>query len=388
MSQTRHIGLIFRHSLTVYRDNMRGIRDYSLENPHWVLVPILPESKDISSPRALECDGLICHLFNKTVAQAVTKLNKPVVNISGTVTGLGFPRVTVDHVRVGQMAAEHLLERGFRRFGFVGYQHYEFSLQREEGFCETIQKYQTKVWRYLESQTFQRAPSGFEACSDSLRRWIHKVEKPIAVFTAHDVQGFQVSEACREAGIQIPEEIALISVDNDDLLCALCRPSLSSIELPTRRVGYEAAVLLNSLMKGRKPPKKPVVLPPTRVMARESSDLAMVPSQDVSQALQFIREHFVRPIRSADVLAKVPVSRRALERNFRRFVGRSIGEEIRRARLNLAEQLLIETELAVGQIAERTGFTEAKYLSTEFHRSKGVTPSKFRKQHRIYPRLK
>lgn len=386
MSRTRHIGLIFRHSLTVYRDNMRGIRDYSLERPHWVLVPVLPEAKVLDTPRARRCDGLICHLFNEAVGQAVARLRKPVVNISGTVTGLGFPRVTVAHDKVGQMAAQHLLERGFLRFGFVGYQGYEFSLQREQGFCQVIEQNGGHVSRYRERRTFRRAPSGFESCPNSLRRWIRKVEKPIAVFAAHDIQGFQISEACRDDAIQIPEEMALIAVDNDDLLCAMCRPPLSSIELPTRRIGYEAAVLLDRLMKGRKPPAGPIILPPTRVIARQSSDLSTVPSRDVSLALQFIRENFIRSIRSADVLARVPVSRRTLERNFRFFVGRSIGDEINRSRINLAEQLLIETDLSIGQIAQRAGFTEAKYLSTEFHRAKGLTPTAFRKQHRIYLR--
>jgi LacI family transcriptional regulator len=139
-------------------------------------------------------------------------------------------------------------------------------------------------------------------------------------------------------------------------------------------------------MKGRKPPAGPIILPPTRVIARQSSDLSTVPSRDVSLALQFIRENFIRSIRSADVLARVPVSRRTLERNFRFFVGRSIGDEINRSRINLAEQLLIETDLSIGQIAQRAGFTEAKYLSTEFHRAKGLTPTAFRKQHRIYLR--
>jgi LacI family transcriptional regulator, galactose operon repressor len=197
------------------------------------------------------------------------------------------------------------------------------------------------------------------------------------------VQGSQVSEFCRQLGFRVPDEVAIVGVDDDDLLCELSRPSLSSVALPGERIGYEAAVLLDRWLRGLRPPKKVVVLPPVGVVVRQSSDLMAVPDPQVSAALRFIREQADRPLHVQDVLREVPMARRALERRFRKWLQRSISEEIRRIHLERSRQLLSQTDLPLSAVATQSGFTDGRQLSVVFRRETGLTPSAFRRRFRL-----
>jgi LacI family transcriptional regulator len=178
--------------------------------------------------------------------------------------------------------------------------------------------------------------------------------------------------------------VAIVGVDDDDLLCDLARPSLSSVALPGGRIGYEAAAMLERLMLGRRLKTARIELPPVRLVARQSSDILAIADPEVSQAMRYILAHAAEPIGVADVLRAVPVSRRSLERRFRRLLRRGIGEEIRRAHLERAKGLLVDSELPMSRVAARSGFTDSRQLSIVFRQETGLTPTGFRQRYRSH----
>jgi LacI family transcriptional regulator len=376
------IGLVFGYSLSYYRDIVRGVRAFAESRPRWSFTPIAPEPEAVEAIRPLEHDGLIAHVFTRDLAEALARLGKPVVNVSGVLPDLAMPRVMADHEQVGRLAAEHFLERGLRHFGFFGYTAHAFSIGREAGFREKIGRAGFRVESYLSDDPLHPEPTGLWRWDDGLQRWLAGLPQPVGVLASHDIQGVQLSEACRRAGLRVPDEVAILGVDDDDLFCEVARPSLSSVALPGERIGYEAAQMLDTLLSGqrrRTSSRTTLLLPSPGVVTRQSSDVLAIEDEDVAAAVRFIRAHAHGPIGVADVLGAVAVSRRSLERRFRPALGRGLGEEIRRVRMEKAKGLLSGTEMPIAQVATNSGFSEAKHLSTAFRREAGVTPTEFRR---------
>lgn len=233
------VGLVFGYGLDYYRDILRGIKAFAEARPHWIFTPIAPEPRAVRAMRPLRHHGMIAHIFNHDLAEALIETGKPIVNVSGVLPDLSFPRVGVDHVAVGRLAATHLLERGFRHFGFVGYPDHAFSVGRESGFRTTLEAAGCRLISYHQRDPEHRDPTGLWEWDDGLRRWLAGLPRPVGILASHDPQGVELSEACRQAGLRVPEEVALVGVDNDDLLCELARPALSSVALPAERIGFE-----------------------------------------------------------------------------------------------------------------------------------------------------
>ena len=295
-----------------------------------------------------------------------------------------MPRVGVDHEEAGRQAAEHLLDRGLRHFGFVGYPDHAFSLGREEGFRGRVEGAGYGMGSYHAPASSNIDPTGLWGWDDGLQGWLSDLPRPVGILASHDIQGVQVSEACLRGGLRVPEEVAIVGVDDDDLLCEMARPSLSSVALPGERIGHEAARLLDLLLtgSGSPAPKANLRLPPLGVVARGSSDVLAIDDVDVAAAVRFIRSHSQEPIRVVEVLDEVSVSRRSLERRFRGALGRGIGEEIRRSRIERAKRLLSETEMPILHVATNSGFSEAKHLSVGFRQVTGMTPTEYRRRSR------
>jgi LacI family transcriptional regulator len=266
---------------------------------------------------------------------------------------------------------------------FVGYPVHDFSVERQRGFTEVAEQNGISVSSFLEQTRRIEEPNGLWKWNDGLQKWIHDLPKPIGILASHDIQGVQLSEYCNQLQLRVPDQVAIVGVDDDDLLCELSRPSLSSVALPAERIGYQAALLLDDLLQTKRRKRESVVLQPGGVVVRESSDLQSTPDSDVSHALRFIRSHSSRPIQVADVLAAVPVSRRGLERRFRKSLNRSIFEEINRNHVERARQMLISTNHSMAAIAEKCGFRDSRHFSILFRKFMGATPTNYRNRYRL-----
>lgn len=376
------IGLVFGYGLAFYRDILHGVKAFAAERPDWLLTPIAPDRRALDSPLVRAHDGFIAHVFTASLAERLSELAKPVVNVSGVLPDLPFPRVIVDHEAVGRLAARHFLERGVRRFAFVGYPRHAFSAGREKGFCQEIADAGFDVAIFRDRVQRPGDPTGLWRWNRALLEWLKSLPAPIGIFASHDSQGAQISEYCRHLGREVPDAVAIVGVDDDDLLCDLARPSLSSVALPGKRIGHEAAAMLEQLVRGRRLEAARVELPPVRLVVRQSSDILAITDGEVSQAVRFILEHAGEPIGVGDVLRAVPVSRRSLERRFQRHLRRGIGEEIRRAHLERAKALLVESTLPMSRVAARAGFTDSRQLSIVFRQETGLTPTRYRQQNR------
>ncbi|MBX9623213.1 MAG: substrate-binding domain-containing protein, partial [Gemmataceae bacterium] len=316
------------------------------------------------------------------LARAVGRFRGPAVNVCGALAGLPFPAVGIDNPAVGRAAADHLLGRGLRHFAFLGHGGFAFSTRREEGFAGRVRAAGFGAAVY-------RAPGGTDFHPDGppagppgrLGAWLRRLPRPCGLFACNDIWGGYVTEVCRREGVRIPDDLAVVGVDDDDLLCELARPPLSSVRVPSDRIGFEAAALLDRLLAGRKPPSGPTLLPPLGVAVRPSSDLLAVDDPAVREVLGAIRGAGPRPVQVGDVVGRLDISRRSAERRFRRAVGRGIAAEIRRARVERAKDLLAGTGLSVAEVAARAGFPSPQRFAVAFRRDAGLTPTAYRSRH-------
>ncbi len=379
------IGLVLEHSLAFYREILRGVNHFAVQRPHWLFTPIASNVRALRMVQPLRCDGYIAHVFHPDLGNALRRLRRPVINVSGVLPELPFPRVVADHAEVGRQAARHLLECGLRQLAFVGYRRHHFATERERGFREIAAGAGVPVAAFYQPSQRWEDPTGVWRWNSPLLTWLQNLPKPAGVLASHDTQGAQIAEYCHQLNLVVPDQVAVVGVDDDDLLCELSRPSLSSVHLPAVRIGYEAAQLLDQWLSGHRPTQRALVLPPMGVIVRQSSNLQAVPDADVAAAVRFIHDHAHEPVRVADVLRVVATARRALERRFRKWLQRSILEEIRRAHVNRAKQLLITTDLPMGQVAQRSGLQTSRHLSIAFRQGVGTTPTAFRRQSRSRP---
>lgn len=376
------IGLVFTHSLGHCRRILCGIKEYAETKPAWILLPIAPE-RATHALAAFRPAGVIAHIITPALADHLLEVHRPLVNVSAVVPNLSIPRVGIDDVAVGRLAAAHLLDRGFMRFGFVGQSNHAYSEQRERGFREVIEDAGHAVACYHDRRPHVFTPMGqLWALDRDVLHWVRALPKPVGLFAPNDIWGVQLAEVCRQLDLRVPEDVALLGVDNDDLLCNLSRPALSSIALPAERLGHEAAALLDRLLTRKPRPTEPLLLPPRGVVTRRSSDTLALHDADVAAAVRFIREHRHLPLSVSDVVAEVAVSRRSLERRFRLTLRRGVWAEIRRVHLERACELLASTDMPLFEVAESSGFSGGVQLSVVFRQEIDLTPSAYRRQFR------
>ncbi|WP_414661068.1 XylR family transcriptional regulator [Horticoccus sp. 23ND18S-11] len=319
-------------------------------------------------------DGIIARIETPRIAQAVVETGLPAVDLSAARLVPVLPWVETNDDEIAQLAVEHLLERGFKRFAYCGDARFNWSRWREDHFVARLRAagHACDVFRP------DVVPGDVAAEARALLRWLKELPRPVGIMAAYDIRGQQVLDACRAAGLAVPDEVAVIGVDNDALLCELASPPLSSVIPNAHRAGYEAAALLDRLMAGKRVPATAHLIAPLGIEARQSTDVLAVDDREVARAVQYIREHACDGINVSDVLRAVPLSRRVLEQRFQRLLGHTPREEILQVRLGRVKQLLAETDLPLYLIAERTGFEHVEYLSVLFKRETGRTPSAFR----------
>ncbi len=380
MGLTRRIALLMGQDLSFSRAVIRGIREYALQRPEWIFrngpttLEIVPEVKDWRP------HGIVANLFDQEFARRLVRLRKPLVDTGCSIAGLRVPVVDVDHAAVGRMAAEYFLARGFRHFGYFGIRTAAYSRTREESFCRRLAEegraasicygdYLHQVptvtsWRILDRQT---------------RDWLNDLPKPVAIFACNDIPARTLADTCAVLGFHVPGDIALLGVDNDDLECSLTVPPLSSIDIPGERIGYEAARLLDRMIEGGSFPPA-TLLPPVGVVTRHSTETMAIADPAVSAALSFMREHAIQGINVESVVIQVGITRRELERKFRRLLGSSLLQELRRIRVAHAKRLLAGTSLPMPAVARQSGFSTPQRLALVFRKFERTSPTAYRRQ--------
>lgn len=386
------VALLIETSRGYGRQFLRGVIRYSRLHGPWGFY-ITPGDLEQVLPRMRRWGGtgIIARVETPQVARAILASRLPAVLVGLSSMRVWqnpalrqFSRVHSDSIAAGRLAAEHFLERGFRHFGYVGLPGYVWSQRREQGFCQRVRAAGFETYVYpLPADIPQHEP--WEQEHRRLARWLAKLPRPTGVMACNDDRGRQVLEACRTAGIQVPEEIAVVGVDNDELFCELSDPPLSSVALNAEAAGYRAAAVLHRLMLGEKLPPQEIVAEALYVVTRRSSDVVATDDPDVAAALKFLHDHAGEPITVDDVVAAVHLSRRTLELRFRRQLGRTIHEELERLRLQRAERLLLESDFPVPYVAEASGYRSGNYFARVFRQKWGMTPHQFRRQRRGEP---
>lgn len=387
VSRKRRVGLLIESSRAYGRDLLRGIARYAREHGAWSIVYQERKLEDPVPPwlRRWEIDGIIARMETRALANAILARGVPAVDVRGALPDLEVPVVYTDNAQISRLAAEHLRERGFRNFAFCGFVGTEFSDQRSTAFFEWLNRAGFACHVYAPPKTVPRAlTTDYEA--DGLRyephvaQWLRALPKPVGLMACNDIRGQQILYACREMGITVPDEVAVIGVDNDELLCELCDPPLSSVAQDTEHAGYEAAAMLERMMAGRRAPKRPLYLPPLGIVARRSTDVLAISDRAIAGAVRFIREHACDGIDVGDLLDAVPMSRTVLERRFVKLVGHSPKAEILRVQMERAKELLATTDLRLEEIAAKVGYDHHEYFCVVFKRETGQTPGEFRRQ--------
>jgi LacI family transcriptional regulator len=307
----------------------------------------------------------------------------PVVNYLSTHPGEAVAAVLPDEFQIGVIGAEHLLSRGYRSFGFFGMTG-EWSESRQRGFVARI-----AAAGFPCQTTWRRRPPRWELAEDPAfhRRWLRLFQPPAAVMAMNDHTACLLIDGCRQLGWRVPEDIAVLGVNNDEFFCEYADIPLSSIDRNLDRIGYEAGGLLERLIKGEASPQTRLLVPPGPLVVRRSTAAIAINDPDVAAAARLIDEQSAYGIQVRDVLAAVPVSRRAMERKMRLALGQTPAQHIRQTRLDRARQLLKETDLPLADIAERTGFRYRTHLSMAFKRTFGQTPRQYRLQSRSVRQL-
>jgi LacI family transcriptional regulator len=370
-------------SMVYGRQLLRGITRYLRSHEPW---SVFFEQRELaaSPPDWLKTwrgDGIISRPTTPQLAELLQRKRIPVVNLNDIHPGLGLPLIESDHVAIGRLAALHLLERGFRHFAFCGFTGHAWSRTRLEGFRATVAEAGSACAVY-ESPWGGPSAHPWEKEQRQIGNWLRSLPQPVGVLACNDMRGQHVLDACKRVNLSVPEAVAVIGVDDDVLLCELCDPPLSSVVPNPERIGYEAAALLDHWMTGVKPPRLEWRIAPLGVTARQSTDVLAVDDPNVAAAVRYIREHACQGATVADVLNHVPLSRTAVERQFRKYLGHSPQAEIRAVQLKRVRQLLAETDLRLERIAELAGYEHPEYLSVVFKRETGQTPGQYRRQMR------
>jgi LacI family transcriptional regulator len=381
MRQRPSVALLIESSNAYARGLLRGISQYVREHESWSV--FLPEYERGHEPPSWfgrwEGHGVIARIENDRIAQRIMALNVPVVDVSAARAVATIPWVETDDAAVARMGYEHLRERGYWQLGFCGDARFNWSNWRCQHFAALAQQDGRPCHVYQPTEDMDK-PVSWSREMQLLRRWVRALPKPIGIMACYDFKAQQLLDACRNEDIAVPEEIAVIGVDNDELVCDLCDPRLCSVKLDPIRTGYTAAQLLDQLMAGEPSEATAHLIPPIGVETRQSSGIFAVEDKLVATALQYIRQHSREGITVDDVARAVNSSRRTLDSRFVESLGRTPHTEIVRVRIDRVKQLLVETDLSLNLIAERAGFSYVEYMSVAFKRTVGMSPGEFRQK--------
>jgi LacI family transcriptional regulator len=385
IEKRKEVALLVEWSRNYGRGALKGIGHYVQVHGRWNIYHTERKLSD-SAPTWLKNwkgDGIIVRIENPKLMQHIERIGVPTVNLFEPVGASGFPSILTNDESVARLAADHLIEQGFEHFAYCGLYGVTSSDQRSAYFAQYLATKGHEVIVYDNKKHARRAfiPNGEESelrC-ENVTAWIASLPRPVGLMACNDVRAHQIIMACAALNIAVPEEVAVIGVDNDEVVCELSWPPLTSIELDPAKVGFEAASLLDRLMRGVQPPCQPTLIEPACLLPRQSTDIVATADTEVAEAIHFIRKHACDGIQVGDVLKHLSISRSTLERRFSRVLKRSPKQEIVNTQLRQVKQLLARTDYSLAHIAKLTGFRYVESMCCVFKRTTGRTPGKFRR---------
>jgi LacI family transcriptional regulator len=371
------------------KDLLRGITRYSKDHGPWTFCRMPTAYREklgmtgiLKWAKEWEANGIMGQFYDDDEARVFTSENIPVIAQDFRERLHTVPNITSNYFETGRQGAEYFLKKGFTNFAFYGFNNIVWSRERAMGFEQRIQESGFDV-HYFEHKDARSQDLWYYKPSE-LSQWLKSLPKPIALMTCDDNQGHHVTEAARHAGIKIPEELAVMGVDNDEMICELSDPPLSSIDLDTEKGGYEAARLMGKMIEESNDAEwNDVVVHSTQVVTRHSTDIFASKDAYIVTALKFIHQNLDKNLKVDQILREVPLSRRSLEKRFVQTTGYPVYEYIYKQRIEQFTKKLLETEMSIFEIALELGLSDSKNIARQFKQIKGLTPMEYRKKYLI-----
>lgn len=373
------IALAFPRGVPHIERALRGIMDYAHQRTDWSFV-FSPETHAMSV-RQLDGwpgQGVIAMINTAADDKAARELGIPVVNISGALKTSSMPRVRVDYDAIGRLAADHLLDRGFRRFAFYGVRGLWYSQLYRDAFVQRVAEHEGECAVHESASTIG-LKKPWQNGADQLAKWLRSLEPPVGLMACSDPRAVMVAEACHALGRNVPDEIAIIGSNNDTITCEFCDPPLTSIHRNGEKVGYTVASVLDRMLRGGPEPDGDIVIDPGEVIPRASTNVLSVDDEQLALAVQFVHDHIAEPFGVDHMVDAVGMSRRWLENAFARWIRRTPYQFINEQRVERVKKLLVGPErLSMKQIALRCGFTNSRRMKIVFERIVGASPRQYR----------
>ena len=387
VKQPRSVGVFLEVGRAAMRKVVSGVMTFAHQRGNWNV--FLPESRSSSSLESMlagHWDGVIVG-FDDPNGPDLLRLSVPLVGVGGGYgwfrPDMSIPYVGTDNTAVARLAADHLLERGFVHFAYCGYSPTPVngcSKKREQAFLEAISAagYSCAIHNVLDT-----ASDTWERLCGELAQWLTSLPRPLGLMACNDSRALQILEACRMAGLRVPEDVAVVGVDNEEAVCPFTDPPLTSVDQGAQQTGYEAALLLDQWMNGElvAPGKRSVS--PVGIVARGSTEILAVGDDDVAAALQYIRERGCDRISLDDVSRAISSTNATLRRRFKAVLGRTVHDEIQRIRIERAKRLLVSTDQTFREIARLSGFCSVQHMSTRIRQATEYTPLEYRQRYAV-----
>ena len=381
----KKIGILIERQRAFGRQLCSGIVQYAQTRDDWSLTML--DWDDLTHTSRLKgFDGFIVRVINDEIARTFAQTGKPVVDVFEGRNSQPFVKVIQDATRISQLAVRHFILHHFSAFGFFGHEGMAYSDMRRHAFVECLRLHRMGCFIYntpasairnFEYNVMKKEKYSADSDERSIARWVRKLPKPIAVFASHDLRAYQLIKVCRELGVAVPSEVAVLGVDDDEILCNFTDPTISSIDPNACGMGFKAAETLSALMDGMECP--PVVrVKPTRLIERKSTAIFPLDPPWLSDALVFIRANVRKRLSALDVYQHVGHSHTVVNDAFRKVLNTTVSKEIADSRLREAHRLVSTTALPFAEVAELSGFASVQYFTRSFTAAYGKCPSQIR----------